>query len=74
MPTKIRIKGVDAINVLKQVARHGFAFAVSGKPPERSRYVVVLPKGDQPEFKTVLQALAESRRGEVEEKAEPDCG
>jgi prepilin-type processing-associated H-X9-DG protein len=71
VPTKIRIKGVDAVDVLKRVARRGFAVAVSGKPPDRSRYIVVLPKADQPEFKIVIQALAESLRGEVGERAEP---
>jgi prepilin-type processing-associated H-X9-DG protein len=69
--TKIRVKGVDAVDVLKRVARHGFAFAVSGKPPERSRFVVVLPRADQPEIKAVLVALSEGLRGEVEEKALP---
>ncbi len=71
IPTKIRIKGVDAVDVLKRIARRGFAVAVSGKPPDRSRYIVVLPKADQPEFKIVFQALAESLRGEVEERAGP---
>ena len=51
VPSKIRVKGVDAVEVVKRIARHGFAVAVSGKPPERWRYVVVLrqrrPAGDQ---------------------------
>jgi prepilin-type processing-associated H-X9-DG protein len=69
--TKFRIKGVDAVDVLKRVAHHGFAFAVSGKPPEQSQYIIVLPNSDQPEFKSVLQAVADRRRGEVDEKVEP---
>ena len=40
VPSKVRFKGVDAVDVLKRIARHGFAIAVSGKPPEQSRYVV----------------------------------
>jgi prepilin-type processing-associated H-X9-DG protein len=71
VPTKNRFKGVDAVDILKRVARHGFAFAVSGKPQERLRSVVVVPEGDQPELKAVLAALAERLGGAVEEKAEP---
>lgn len=69
--TDIRIKGVDAVDVFKRALHHGFAFAVSGKPPDQSRFVFVFRKGDQPEFKSMLQTLASSRRGEFEEKAEP---
>ncbi len=71
VPSKVRFKGVDAVDVLKRIARHGFAIAVSGKPPEKSRYVVILRKGDQPELKTVLAALGERLHGEVEGKGEP---
>jgi hypothetical protein len=71
LSTRVRIKGVDAVDALKRVAHRGFAFAISSKPQDRLRYVVIVPKADQPQFKTVLQALADGLRGEVEEKAEP---
>ena len=67
---KTRIKGVDAIEFLKRVATNGFAVALCGKPPQGLRPVIILHKGDQPEYKAVLQALAESRRGENDEKNE----
>ncbi len=70
-PSKVRIKGVDAVHVLKELARHGFAFAVSGKPPDRSRCIVLLAEADKPEFKTVLQGLEASLGGEIEGGAEP---
>ena len=64
----IRIKGVDAVDIVKRIARNGFVVAVFGKPPERSRYRLSSAQGDQPEIKTCLQSLAASRRGEAEEK------
>ena len=68
-PTKVRIKGVDAVDVLKQVARHGFAFAVFGKPPERSRYVsVLLAKATSRSSRPCFRRWRQSRGGEVDEK------
>ena len=69
-PTTTRIKGVDAIETAKSIARNGFVFAIFGKPQKQWPYVVVLRRGDRPEIKSFLQSLAASRGGEAEEKAE----
>jgi hypothetical protein len=69
-PATIRVKGVDAVEIVKRIARNGFVFAVFGKPQKRWQYVIVLRQGDRPEIKIALQSLAASRRDEAQEKAE----
>ena len=61
-----RIKGVDAVLALKRIARHGFAFAFSGKPPDQSRFILVLPDADHPEFRTILQGLEVGLGGDID--------
>ncbi len=70
VPTKIHIKGVDVVDAVKRVARDGFVFAVSGKPPERARYIIALRRGDRPEIKHLLEAFETGTAGDAEEKAE----
>ena len=68
-PTAVRVKGVDAVEIMKKIARNGFVLAVFGKPKERLRYLVVLRQCDRPEVRAALQSLAASRRGEALEDA-----
>jgi len=69
-PATKRFKGVDAVETVKRIARHGFVLAVFGNPRTRWNYVVVLRNADRPEVKSALQLLATSWTGEAEEKPE----
>ena len=53
-----RIKGAEAVDLLKKVAREGFVFAVSGQAPNDSRVVLVLRHGDRPEVRRLLESAA----------------
>ena len=71
VPTKIRIKGVDVVDVVKRIARDGFVFAVSGKPPD----AFAVYRRPSPRRPAGDQTLARERwrrveHGEAEEKAE----
>ena len=68
--TKVRIKGIDAVDAAKAIARDGFVLAVSGKPRDRQRWIVVLRRGDRPEIKSVVEGLEAGRAGEADAKAE----
>ena len=68
-PTASRVKGVDAVETVKRVARQGFVFAIFGNPRTRWNYVIVLRNGDRPEVKTTLRLLATRWAGEAEEKS-----
>ena len=69
-PSEVQIKGVDAVEIVKRIARNGFVVAIFGKPQERWRYLVVLRQCDRPEIRAGLRSLAASLRGEGEENAE----
>ena len=69
-PSRVQVKGVDAVEIVKRIARNGFVVAVFGKPKERWRYLVALRRCDRPEIRAALQSLAASLRGEGEENAE----
>src|SRR5271165_5858481 len=69
-PTKFGIKGVEVVDAVKWIARDGFVFALSGKPTEVLRHVVILKRGDRPEIKRALRTVAASRVIEAEEKPE----
>jgi prepilin-type processing-associated H-X9-DG protein len=70
MPSKVHLKGVDLVDAVKRIARNGFVFAVSGKPPGKSQYIVILRRGDRAEIKQLLESLNPSRAGEADEMAE----
>jgi prepilin-type processing-associated H-X9-DG protein len=69
-PGTFRAKGVDAVEIVKRIARNGFVIAVFGKPQEQWRYLAVLRQCDRPEIRAALQSLVTSRRGDAEENAE----
>ena len=64
----VQIKGVDAVEIVKRIARNGFVVAIFGKPQERWRYLVVLRQCDRPEIRAGLRSLAASLRGEGDGK------
>jgi Protein of unknown function (DUF1559) len=65
-PTEVRVKGVDAVEVFKRIARNGFVVAVFGKPREGWRYLVVLRQCDRPEIRAALKSLAAIQGREAE--------
>lgn len=69
-PATFRAKGVDAVEIMKRIARNGFVIAAFGKPQEQWRYLAVLRQGDRPEIRALFQSLAASRRGEAEENVD----
>ena len=71
VPAEQRIKGVDTVNLLKQIARDGFVLAASGKPPHDSQIVLVLRHGDSPEVKHLMEAVKARRRDRTDEQPDP---
>jgi prepilin-type processing-associated H-X9-DG protein len=69
-PSKVGVKGVDAVEIVKRIARNGFVAAVFGKPGERWRYLVAFRQCDRPEIRAALVSLAANVRGEGEGNAE----
>ncbi len=70
-PAEQRVKASDIIGQLKRLARDGFVFAVSGTVPNDSRVIVVLPKGDRPEIRRLLNSAAAGGGGEDGANAAP---
>ena len=55
VPPERRIKGADVVDLLKQIARNGFVFAMSAKPDRETDHGVA--PGNRPEFKHLLEAV-----------------
>ncbi len=72
VPAERKINGVDTVDLVKQIARDGFVVAASGKPPNDSRVVLVLRRGDRPELKQLLEIVAARRQARTD--LDPDRG
>jgi prepilin-type processing-associated H-X9-DG protein len=57
VPPAKRIKGVEVVGVLKNLARQGFVIAVAGANPEDARLIVVLRRGDRPDVRRLLATI-----------------
>src|SRR5262249_19789273 len=64
-PATIPVKGVDAVDIVKRIARNGFVVAVFGKPRQQWRYLAVLRQCDRPEIRSAITSVAANLRAQA---------
>src|SRR5262249_50378358 len=69
-PATIPVKGVDAVGIVKRIARNGLVVAVFGKPREPWGYLAVLRQCDRPEIRSAITSVAANLRAQAGENAE----
>ena len=62
------VKGIDAVDAAKAVARDGFVFAYR-QAADHQRSIVVLRQGDRPEIESVVEGLEAGRAARPNGKA-----
>ena len=55
--------GADIVSSLERIASRGFVVAAVGKPPEKTRIVVVVRGGSRPDVRILLDRLVDSMAG-----------
>jgi prepilin-type processing-associated H-X9-DG protein len=65
VPPNERVAHADYLTVLKQGAHRGLAIGVFGKAPERTRVVLAIRNGNQPEFVKLLERATTNQADQV---------
>jgi len=69
VPEEKRVKAAEVLGAVKHVARQGFAVGVWGKDAGKRGGVIVVRRGDRPEFRRWLETYAKTAAAEGDDKS-----